>query len=324
MTRVPVITVRSFSVPARSASTLAAVTLSLMMGACASVNPFNEASDAQAMSKVLAKSEDSKAGVAETQTELEKATAYWAKEYAKNGRELQPALAYIKNLKAGGHKERALAVLQDVSIYHGSNRELMSEYGRLALEMGQVNLAQKLLEAADDPAKPDWRIISARGTSHAKQNEFAKAIPFYERALAIAPDASSVLSNLAMAYAATGRAEEAEPLLRRAIEVDGENAKLKQNLALVMGLRGKHDEAKRVEGQDLAADNADSNADLVRKMVKADTSAPAATVQLASATTGKKGTKKAGKPDLKPGNADTGGEPDWDKLVATAISSNKK
>ena len=95
--------------------------------------------------------------------ELEKATAYWGKQLAENPRDGTAALSYARNLKALGRKKEALAVLQTSYIYNAQNREYLSEYGRLALDQGQVSTAAQLLELADDPAKPDWRLLSARG-----------------------------------------------------------------------------------------------------------------------------------------------------------------
>ena len=79
-----------------------------------------------------------------------------------------------------------------------------------------MSVAQKLLEQADDPTNPDWRVISARGTVLAKQGSYRDAIPLYERALALAPDQASVLNNLALAHAMEGHPDKAEPLLKRA------------------------------------------------------------------------------------------------------------
>jgi Flp pilus assembly protein TadD len=307
----------------RRCGAVAIASVALMLGACAG-SPLTDSQQVADTSIAGA--------IKNSQSELDKATMYWSKEYAKDTKNLNAALSYAKNLKAAGQKERALAILQEVSIYHGSDRALASEYGRLALDMGQVGLAEKLLAAADDPTAPDWRLISARGTVFAKQGKYSDAIPHYERALVIAPDASSVLSNLAMAYAAGGRAAEAEPLLRHAIEVDGNNAKLKQNLALVMGLQGKHNEAKQVEGQNIAMNGASDNADLVKQMVKVEPAAgePAqqvvASADLAKAKGAKKSNQKtaqkAAQPDLRQAAADAGTEPNWDKLVATAIANS--
>lgn len=177
-------------------------------------------------------------------SDLEKATEFWSKEHAKSPRDSKAALNYARNLKALGRKQEALGVLQSTYMFASDNRDFLSEYGRLALDMGQVSVAAKLLERADDPAKPDWRIISARGTVLAKQNDFKGAITYFERARVMAPNQASLLNNLAMAYTMDGQAERAEQLLRQAAATGSEDPRVRQNLALVLGLQGKHQEAK--------------------------------------------------------------------------------
>ena len=104
---------------------------------------------------------------------------------------------------------------------------------------------------ADDPANPDWRVISARGTALAKQGKYAQTIPYYDRALSLAHDQPSILSNLALATAMSGDPARAEVLLRRAEAADGASPKIRQNLALVLGLQGKYDESKLIAARDL-------------------------------------------------------------------------
>ncbi len=202
--------------------------------------------------------------------DLAKATEYWGKEFAKNPSDAERAVNYARNLKAMGAKQQALAVLQHAAILGAGSRAFFSEYGRLALEFDQVSLAQRLLEQADDPTNPDWRVISARGTALAKQGSYREAIPLYERALALAPEQPSVLNNLALAYAMEGSAEKAEPLLKRASAKGERDPRVSQNLALVLGLQGKYDEAKLVAARHLPADNAAANVDYIRSIVLAD------------------------------------------------------
>jgi Flp pilus assembly protein TadD len=202
--------------------------------------------------------------------ELAKATEYWGKQYAKNPSDAEKAVNYARNLKAMGNKQQALAVLQQAASVGAASRAFFSEYGRLALEFDQVSLAQRLLEQADDPANPDWRVISARGTVLAKQGSYRDAIPLYERALALAPEQSSVLNNLALAYAMEGGAEKAEPLLKRAAAAGNRDPRVTQNLSLVLGLQGKYDEAKLVAAGNLPADNAAANVDYIRSIVMAE------------------------------------------------------
>jgi Flp pilus assembly protein TadD len=262
---------------------LAAVTASLMLGACASGGPSPLASD-------LSSSPTQKAEA--PQTELQKATAYWAKQAADNPKDPRAAVNYAKNQKAMGLKRDAMLTLQQAHNVNPNDRELNSEYGRLALEHDQVTLAQKLLEHADDPNQPDWRVVSARGTVLAKQGKHGDAIAMYERALEISPGQPSVMNNLAMAHAMTGQANKAEGLLRQASAKGDTDPRVQQNLALVLGLNGKHDEAKVMGADNLPVDASTHNADAVRQLVQSQepveiAPAPAPLAQAAPAKTAK-------------------------------------
>ena len=250
--------------PRRRIRALAAIAVCLAVGACTQSGPG--ALDLAAAPPTT----DPKAGSKDTRGDLAKATEYWGKEFSKNPRDAKNAVNYARNLKAMGEKRQALAVLQQAANFNAEHRDLNSEYGRLALEFDQLSVAQRLLEQADDPANPDWRVISARGTVLAKQGSYRDAIPFYERALALSPNQSSVLNNLAMAHAMEGNADQAEPLLKRASAAGGQDPRVGQNLALVLGLQGKYDEAKVVAARDIPADKAAENVDYVRRIVKLD------------------------------------------------------
>jgi Flp pilus assembly protein TadD len=203
------------------------------------------------------------------QTELQKATAYWGEKFAKSPNTLEYALNYSRNLKAMGRKREALAALQHASNYHAQNRELAGEYGRIALELDQVQTAKSVLNFADDPTKPDWRIVSARGTVAAKEGNSKEAIELFERAMALSNRNPSVMNNLAMAYALDGRPAEGERLLREAAS-KGNSEKVQKNLALVLGLQGKYDEAKVVGGRVLPHSTVAEDTKLVRQIVGLD------------------------------------------------------
>ena len=211
-----------------TARAFAAVIVCLAVGACTSgsgpldlaASPVNDPDAAK-----------------DTRTDIAKATDASGKEFAKEPRNADKALAYARNLKAIGEKRQALAVLQQASNFNAGHRALNSEYGRLALEFDQLSLAQQLLEAADDPGNPDWRVISARGTVLAKLGKYRDAIPLYERALALAPNQPSVLNNLALAHAMEGQADNAEPLLKRAAAADTKDPRVNQNLRSCWGCR---------------------------------------------------------------------------------------
>lgn len=179
-------------------------------------------------------------------SDAEKAAEHWGKEHGKQPKSGKAALNYARSLKALGRKAEALAVLQSSYLYNAQDREYLSEFGRLALDQGHAPMAQQLLERADDPAKPDWRILSARGVALAQQGQYKAAIPFLERARALAPNQASVMNNLALVYTMDGQATQAEPMLRQANAGADADPRVRQNLALVLDLQGKKEEATRL------------------------------------------------------------------------------
>lgn len=251
----------------RPSSLVTAVAMSLMLGACAQLGGGE---GDNGLFAALKSDSQLQTAQAPAPTDPQAATEHWGQEYSKDPRDLDKALAYAASLKALGQKEQALAVLQQASLLHGSDKKLASDYGRLALEMDQVSVAKKLLEVADDPGNPDWRVVMARGTVLAKEGHYRDSISFYERALALKPGHASVINNLALAYTMSGDAGKGEDLLRQASASGEANAKVRQNLALVLGLQGKYDEATKVGSLDLPADKAQENTELLKKMVKLD------------------------------------------------------
>ncbi len=298
----------------RMARGLAVAGLSLMAGACSSLSEGGPldllAANDKPAAPVLAPNEGGA-----PQSELGKATEYWGQQYAKKPNDPEAALAYAKNLKAQGNKSEAFAVLQQAAQVNSDHKPLAAEYGRLALEFDRVSLAAQLLQFADDPVRPDWRVVSARGAALAKLGRYKDAVEQLERANALAPDQTSVQNNLALAYAMSGDPAKAETLLRRAVARDGGNAKTKQNLALVLGLQGKYDEATQVGSTVVAADVARENTDILRKMVKLDpkVSAPfPAPPAIAAAPT------PAPPVAFKPAAIETGSGETWEPTVVSA------
>ena len=250
-----------------SLTTLGALAATLLLGACAGM-PDLPASSMAAASDPAPGSAAAAVAAADPQNELRKATEYWGKQYQGKPADKTAALSYAKNLKALGDKRQALAVLQDIASIHQSDPEIASELGRLALEFDQLQLAGRALQIADVQDKPDWKVISARGTVLAKQGQHKAAIPFFERALSIAPGQPSVLNNLAMATAMSGDAQKAEDILRQAANAGGAPSKVNQNLALVLGLQGKYDESKMAGATAAPTDIAAANTDYLKRMVR--------------------------------------------------------
>jgi Flp pilus assembly protein TadD len=156
------------------------------------------------------------------------------------GKERKPrdpatALAAARQQKAAGNPAKALELLQDAAVLTPTP-EVLGELGRTALSLGQLDLADHALQGADYQGQTDWRVIAARGTVAAKRGQYAQAIPFYERAYAIAPNEPVLLNNLSLAYAANGDAIKALPLMKLAAERGGD-PRIERNLELVSALQ---------------------------------------------------------------------------------------
>ncbi len=267
----------------------AMVVSSLALGACSGVtNPFDFASVNEKPAATSAVETS-----ALPQTELQKATAYWGKKFEADPKNPQLAINYVRNLKALNAKDQAVQVIQQAYSLNPNHKGIASEYGRLALETEQLSLAERLLAQADDPVAPDWKIISARGTVLAKQAKYRDAIPFFERALALAPTQPSVLNNLALAYAMDGQADKAEPMLRQAAQDNTADPKVARNLSLVLGLQGKSDEAKSVLVRAAPVGDANEDIALVKQMVGTTAAAQPAPIATGSTQASKAKPKAA-------------------------------
>ncbi len=189
-------------------------------------------------------------------------------------------------LRLAGKKAKALKTLDEAENSETAPA-LVKQRGMLALELGQLSKAEKLLTRARDDFEPDWRVhsalgatLSARGNQQAAQLELSKA-------LKLAPDHPSIMNNLALSYALDGNHDQAEKLLRRAANDTKSKTKTKQNLALILGLNGDVKEAKRVSSLVLPRNKADANvayfASRKLKPSKVSKAAPVRTSQIQSA-----------------------------------------
>ena len=239
------------------------------------------------------------------------AATKWARVHQKNPTDPIAALNYARTLKAIGTKDKAMEVLARTYQLNPGNAKLASEYGRLALDMGKVQMAEQLLNRAQHAKGPtDWRVLSALGTVNAKRGEHKKAQTYYLAALRQKPDATSVFNNLALSYALDGRVGDAEDLLKRAVAKGHNTRRVRQNLALVLGLQSKFGEAQQMAQADLNGDKVDNNVSFMRSMVK--------TTKVASAKSAKP--KSKGKARTKTGTITTAALPQKKKKAATKAS----
>jgi len=201
---------------------------------------------------------------------VDQAVQYWSQAFATNPGNEKAAVALARNLRAKGEKQKALQVLQRATISNSKSRAIASEYARVAIDLGQIEFAQKLIARATDPQNPDWKLISAAGAGYSKQGKHKLAQGYFLRALQLKPAHPPLLNNLALAYALNGDINDAEQLLRKAAARGQNIRKIRQNLALVLGVQGKFNESNTVaKAVYLDEGRAQSNTEFLKRWVKA-------------------------------------------------------
>ena len=177
------------------------------------------------------------------------------------------ALQYGKALRIAGQRSQAVAVLEQATIAHPSNKALLAGYGRALADNGNFQQAYDVLSRAHSPDDPDWRILSAQGTALDQLGRHDEARQYYASALKIAPDEPSVLSNLGLSSVLSKDLPKAEETLRRASGRADADPRVRLNLALVVGLQGRMAEAESIVKADRPAEEATANVAYLRRLL---------------------------------------------------------
>jgi Flp pilus assembly protein TadD len=177
------------------------------------------------------------------------------------------ALRYGEALRATGQRSQAVAVLEQVTILHPSNKALLAGYGRALADNGNFQQAFDVLSRAHSPEDPDWRILSAQGTALDQLGRHEDARQYYGSALKIVPDEPSVLSNLGLSYVLSNELPKAEEILRKAYGRPDADKRIRTNLAVVVGLEGRVGEAEGLMKAGLPADEAAANVSYLKRLL---------------------------------------------------------
>jgi Flp pilus assembly protein TadD len=191
----------------------------------------------------------------------------YGERYRANPKDADAALAYGQALRASGQRSQAVAVFEQATIGHPSNKALLAGYGRALADNGNFQQAFDVLSRAHSPDNPDWRILSVQGTALDQLGRHDEARRYYASALKIMPEEPSVLSNLGLSYVLSKDLPKAEEVLRRAYAGGKADGRVRQNLGLVVGLQGRFAEAETIVKADLPADEAAANVTYLKEML---------------------------------------------------------
>jgi Flp pilus assembly protein TadD len=199
--------------------------------------------------------------------ELERAAASLGNRYERRRKDKATGLQYANILRATGRNEQALAVMQQMVIHHPEDNDVLSAYGKALASTGNFQKALKIIDRAQRPDRPDWRLHSAKGAILDQLEQSKLARIEYRKALDIVPNEPSVLSNLGMSYVLSGDLRSAETYLRKAIRQPGADSRVRQNLALVVGLQGNFEQAETIARGELPPREAEENIAFLRQML---------------------------------------------------------
>jgi serine/threonine protein kinase/tetratricopeptide (TPR) repeat protein len=139
---------------------------------------------------------------------LYEAYYFYARTAFQSGNLTKAAQLYEQASQLNPDDYQAVSLL--VSVYHGLGREAEAE----ATERRALQLTEKHIEIHPD----DPRALYLGATILVRTGDHAKGLEWAARALAIDPDESSILYNVACVYALLGRTEEALVCLKKVTE----------------------------------------------------------------------------------------------------------
>ncbi len=187
--------------------------------------------------------------------------------YRGNPKDADAALKYGKALRATGQRAQAVAVLEQATIAHPGNKQLLAAYGRALADNGNFQQAFDVLGRAHSPDDPDWRLLSAQGATLDQLGRYEEARQYYASALKIVPDHPSVLSNLGLSYVLSKDLPRAVETLRRAYKLAGSDPRVRANLALAVGLQGRVADAEKIAKADLPPAEAAANVAQLKQLL---------------------------------------------------------
>lgn len=202
-----------------------------------------------------------------TPEDFNQAAAYWSKRYEAQSKDRDAALNYAVALQRIGQPDQAVVILSKATLDFQGDRAVTAALGKAQAASGDLASALLTIRHAEDPANPDWKLISAEAAILDQMNRNDEARELYVKALALAPGDPTILSNYGMSFVMTGDLKQAEKLLRQAITSPAADSRVRQNLALVVGLQGRFDEAQKIAAAELSPDQAAANVAYLKQML---------------------------------------------------------
>jgi Flp pilus assembly protein TadD len=177
--------------------------------------------------------------------------AFWAREAELDPQDEQAAVGLSQALRALGSYDDAMGSISKFLMVKPDSFEGLMELARTHVARGKGFYAVDPARRAQALAPRDWRPATLLAVAYEQAQRDDEARAAHEKALAMAPQNPTVLSNYGMFLAGHGEAARAESLLRTAAARPDATIQVRQNLALVLGLEGRLTEAEKLAREDL-------------------------------------------------------------------------
>ena len=195
---------------------------------------------------------------AERQHRYASAAVHYRRLTELNPRDARVTLGLARNLRYIGSSKDAVLILK-ASPLLGQERLLQFELVKAQIASGLLSDAEENLTALEVVAVDNWELYALKGLIYDHIGRFSDAQRLYNQALQFSPRNVSVLNNLSISLAQSGKLDEAISLLSGLVNSEYTNPQLRQNLALLYGLKGDFEKASVLASEDLPPETVTEN-----------------------------------------------------------------
>ncbi len=194
------------------------------------------------------------------------AVNYYQSLNSRDPNDTEAMLGLARNLRYIGAAGEAVSVMKKGVSRHPDRVDLRAELGTAQLASGLASDAVKTLAEVTEAAPDDWRSLSALGIAYDLLERYPESRASYEAALAVSPNNSFVLNNMALSLALSGDLEDGIAILEQAAALPRPRVQVRQNLALLYAMKGNIDTAERLLDQGISEEVAQHNLTFYRQL----------------------------------------------------------
>ena len=203
---------------------------------------------------------------AEQRGDYQTAAAYYKGIYERDQGNLEAVLGLSRALRQMGRANESRALVERTIAQRPQDARLLAELGKAQLADDDALEAVESLSKSDALAPGDWEVNSALGVAYDRAGMYEQAERRYRQALEASPDNVTVLNNLGLSLAQSGRLAQGVEALERAVSLPEATPQVRQNLALLYAMNGDMTAAERLVRRDLSGELAERNLAYYRRL----------------------------------------------------------